>query len=115
MDTSHASTHRCSYKDMMHTNSYGLVRGLQEAARRAAGATFSLDIPTGSALWTRAPLRRALRSTGACAVLLDQCQYGTPCKKPTRMHTATQAIKEVVKAQRTARSDLIRQPTFWWC
>ena len=56
-------------------------------ACRRAGVTFSLENPAGSALWSWAPLRRALRRVRAGTVLLDQCQYGTPYKKPTRFDT----------------------------
>ena len=46
-----------------------------------------MENPAGSALWSWAPLRRALRRVRAGTVLLDQCQYGTPYKKPTRFDT----------------------------
>ena len=49
------------------------------------GGDFTIENPLGSLLWLTQPMKQLQLVTKACTVDLDQCAFGAPSVKPTRL------------------------------
>ena len=56
-------------------------------ACRESGVFYSVENPLSSSLWKWGPMSRAIRWSDTCSFVYDNCRFGCPWLKPTRIIT----------------------------
>lgn len=64
------------------------------------GRFFNIKSPEGSMVWKLKPLQRLSNHAQAMSLVADQCAYGGPYKKPTRVLTNAAWLLEATKGRR---------------
>ena len=60
------------------------------------GGDFSIENPLGSLLWETPSMKQLLWCARACFVDLDQCAFGAPSQKPTRLLLSNQRMQKAL-------------------
>ena len=61
------------------------------------GGDFSIENPLGSFLWLTPPLKALQEHARSFSLDFDQCVFGAPSKKPTRLESSTQQFISLVQ------------------